>query len=284
MASGLLLASTSAPRRRPRWAAAPGAVLALAAAALAAPSAARGDLTLLDRGLSLPASLPPRLAVFPNGSVLAVAEDRSAAAAGGEQPRGETQSPEAKDGDGKQPGGEETPPAQTPSEGAGPSLDFDLLGEAKPPPEPADAARLRRRRTMLTWHQGIGLGLLGLQLSTTVVGQLNYSDKYADGPQTDRYRSTHKALAYTTLAVFATAGLVALLAPSPKTPKKLDRVMIHRIAMGVATAGMATQVGLGLYTRERVGYQDQERLATAHLAVGYVTLAAMLVGVGALIL
>jgi hypothetical protein len=174
------------------------------------------------------------------------------------------------------------PPEDAPAPTA-PSLDFDLLGEPKPPPETAGAGKLRLRRKMLTVHQGIGLGLLGLQLATTVAGQLNYSDRYADGPQTNRYRFAHKTLAYTTLGVFAVNGLVALLAPSPKTPKKLDRVMGHRLAMFTAAAGMVAQGVLGIYTRERVGYLDQERFATAHLAVGYVTLAAVLAGVGVLV-
>ncbi len=162
-------------------------------------------------------------------------------------------------------------------------LDFDLLGEAKPPPETADAGKLRLRRKMLKVHQGLGLGLLGLQLATTVVGQLNYSDRYAGGPETNRYRFSHKALAYATLAMFATNGLVALLAPSPGTPKKLDRVMVHRIALFTAAAGMATQAVLGTYARGRVGHLDQDRFASAHLAVGYTTLAAVLVGVGVLV-
>jgi hypothetical protein len=59
--------------------------------------------------------------------------------------------------------------------------------------------------------------------------------------------------------------------------------MIHRIAMFTAAAGIATQVVLGITTRERVGRLDQERLATAHLVVGYATLAAVLTGVGALV-
>ena len=53
--------------------------------------------------------------------------------------------------------------------------------------------------------------------------------------------------------------------------------------MFTAAAGMVTQAILGIYTRERVGYLDQERFATVHLVVGYVTLAAMLTGVGALV-
>jgi hypothetical protein len=46
---------------------------------------------------------------------------------------------------------------------------------------------------------------------------------------------------------------------------------------------MLAQGVLGIYTRERLGYLDQERLATAHLVVGYATLAAVLTGVGALV-
>jgi hypothetical protein len=256
------------------------ALLAAAAAVLASPTAARGEPTLLDATLRAPSpdvTAPPTLPAHLRpavGPLLARLAEPERPAEGEDAPAGGEAKPEE---GAEKPGEGEAKPAPPPP------LDFDLLGEAKPPAEGPDAERMRRRRSMLRLHQGIGLGLLGLQVATTAVGQLNYSDKYAGGPQTDQYRLAHKTLAYTTFAVFATNGLIALLAPSPGTPKKLDRVMVHRIAMLVATAGMVTQVGLGVYTRERVGYEDQERLATAHLAVGYVTLAAMLVGVGALI-
>jgi hypothetical protein len=175
------------------------------------------------------------------------------------------------------------PPPSSPPET--PSLDFDLLGApAKTPVPSVDAGALRLRRTMLSVHQAIGFGLVGLQLATTVVGQLNYSDRFAGGPSTAQYQLTHKALAYTTLAVFAVDGLLALLAPSPiKSPRKLDRVMVHRIAMLVAALGMVAQGVTGIRARELEGYQDQERLATVHLAIGYTTLAAVLVGVGVLV-
>jgi hypothetical protein len=225
----------------------------------------------------LPASRRPEplgsLALFPGGVLSAIAPPA---------PRDDAK-PEARGGEPEDRREEEEEP-QPPGDEAAPSLDFDLLGEAEPPPETVDAGRLRLRRRMLTWHQGIGLGLLGLQLATTVAGQLNYSDRYAGGPQTLRYRRTHQALAYSTLGVFAVNGALALLAPSPGTPRKLDRVMVHRIAMFTAAAGMLAQGVLGVYTRERVGHLDQERFATAHLVVGYATLAAVLTGVGALVL
>ncbi|HET9551354.1 MAG TPA: hypothetical protein VFP50_00160 [Anaeromyxobacteraceae bacterium] len=184
------------------------------------------------------------------------------------------------------PGSQEAPPTEAPPTGAAekPSLDFDLLGVARPPPEPVDAGELRLRRRMLGLHQGLGLGLLSLQLATTVVGQLNYSDRFPAGPDTGRYRRPHQVLAYGTLGVFAVNGAIALLAPPSKAPKKLDRVMVHRIAMLTAAAGLATQAVLGIQTRERVGRLDQERRATIHLVVGYATLAAVLAGVGAIVL
>jgi hypothetical protein len=165
-----------------------------------------------------------------------------------------------------------------------PGMDFDLLGEAKPPPMAPDAGALRLRRAMLTAHQAVGFGLIGLQLATTVAGQLNYSDRFHGGPSTARYQLTHAALAYTTLGVFAANGAIALLAPSPvKRSLQMDRVMVHRISMLTAAAGMVTQGVLGIVTRDREGYLNQQRFATAHLVIGYATLAAMATGVGALI-
>jgi hypothetical protein len=143
---------------------------------------------------------------------------------------------------------------------------------------------MKRRRQQLTLHQGVGMGLLALQIGTTVVGQLNYRDKFATPANTGKWRLPHKTLAYVTTGVFVLNGVLALTAPAPvKRPTQLDRVTAHRIAMFTAALGMATQIGLGLYTASREGYQDQRDLARTHLYVGYGTLAAMLVGVGVLV-
>jgi hypothetical protein len=167
----------------------------------------------------------------------------------------------------------------------GDALDFDLLGAPTAPTVSADDALMRRRAKLLRVHQGVGLGLLGLQLATTVVGQLNYSDKYANGPVTGRYELSHSVLAYATLGVFALNGTLALLAPRPpgKQGRGLDRVTVHKLGMLAATVGMLAQAGLGIYADRREGYLDQERYATAHLAIGYATFAAVGVAVGALV-
>jgi hypothetical protein len=232
------------------------------ASALWAPTA-RADLPALDRPHRVPQPAAS-LAVFPAGFFTAAAADAAA--------------------EGSDTEGAGSPTLEADDEAQEPSLDFDLLGEAEPPAEPADAGALRLRRKMLIVHQGVGVGLLGLQLATTAVGQLNYSDRFAGGPDTARYKLSHKVLAYTTLGTFAANGAIALLAPSAKTPRKLDRVMVHRIAMFTAAGGMVAQAILGISTRERAGRLDQERLATVHLVVGYSTLAAVLTGVGALVL
>jgi hypothetical protein len=177
--------------------------------------------------------------------------------------------------------------ASASSASADPSLDFDLLGKPPAVTAAADDPALRRRRSMLNLHQGVGLGLLGMQLATTAVGQLNYSDKYgANAPVTARYQATHKVLAYSTLAVFTVNGGIALFAPRDphKRSQGFDRVTLHKIGMATAAVGMLAQGLIGYQTQSREGFVNQERYARAHLLVGYATLAAVAVAVGAIVL
>jgi hypothetical protein len=177
------------------------------------------------------------------------------------------------------------------SDGAGPatpapgSLDFDLLEAAKPPPDTGEDRVFRRRRSMLKIHQGVGLGLVALQLSTTAVGQLNYHDKFGSTANTDRFRISHATLAYTTLGVFAANGALALFSPDPpqKVRRGFDRMTLHKLGMFTAAAGMAGQAALGVWSSRREGYFDQEDFARAHLVLGYVTLAALATGFSALV-
>jgi hypothetical protein len=163
------------------------------------------------------------------------------------------------------------------------SLDFDLLGAPKEAPKVDDEA-LRRRRTLLNWHQGIGLGMVALDLATTVVGQLNYSDKFG-GDNTARYTRPHAILAYSTLATFLAAGTLSILAPKPFASESgFDRATLHKIAMATAAVGMLAQGVLGIWTSSREGYLNQQSIGTVHLVIGYATLAAILTGVGAMVL
>lgn len=163
-------------------------------------------------------------------------------------------------------------------------MDFDLLGKAKAPPPSAEDARMKKRRSYLQAHQKVGLGILGLELATVLVGQLNYNDKFGTA-NTGKYVLPHQVLAYTTFGVFAVGGTLALLAPRPakKPDRGWDRVRFHKIFMALATAGMVAQAYYGISTRNREGYLDQQQIAKTHLIIGYGTLAATGIAVGALV-
>ncbi len=178
----------------------------------------------------------------------------------------------------------EKAPAQQKAPAKEPSLDFDLLGEAPKAAAPAEDPSLKTRRKMLNLHQGLGLGLLGLQVASTVTGQLNYDDKFGTA-NTGKYKETHRIVTYTNIAAFAVVGGIALFAPREKNaPKRgYGRTTVHKIGMALATAGMITQGILGVQTANREGYLDQQKYARAHLAVGYATLAVMGIAVGVLV-
>jgi hypothetical protein len=173
--------------------------------------------------------------------------------------------------------------------GAGPDLDFDLLGpEAKPVSADAgkvDEGKVALRRKLLTYHPLLGIGLLACETATVVLGQLNYTDRFGGGPSSGRYERAHLLLAASTAVLFVGTGSLALLAPNPlgKKHQGLDRVLLHKIGMFTATAGMATEIALGIYTTRREGYLNQESFARAHLVIGYVTLVASYFGVGSIV-
>ncbi len=173
--------------------------------------------------------------------------------------------------------------AEPPAE-KGPDLGFDLLGEAPAPAPSADDKRLTVRRSILKVHQGLGLAVVTLQLATTVLGQLNYHDRYL-GQATNDFKQLHAGFAYATFALFAANGAIALLAPPrPEGEREgFDRTTLHKVSMLTAGAGMVAQVVLGVITSQHVGKADQRTLAQVHLGIGYGTLAATAVGVGAIV-
>jgi hypothetical protein len=164
-----------------------------------------------------------------------------------------------------------------------PSLDFDDLLPAPPEaaaPDPRLTRKVERRRTMLTLHQGLGFATWGTLAATTLVGQLDFNDRFRGGGDTGRYHGWHRGLAYGTSALFVSAGLLALLAPEPYAKRtRLDTATLHKVAMAVATTGMVAQVALGVAARGRAGTVRERDLANAHQVTGYATLGAMTVGV-----
>jgi hypothetical protein len=180
------------------------------------------------------------------------------------------------------------PPAPdlTPRAPAAP-LDFDLL-----PSEPSAAAGadpaferlVARRRLMLKVHQGVGIATWTSLAATAVVGQLQLDDRFRGGGDTGRYRRPHQLLVGTSSALFLSAGLLALFAPEPyqKRGARLDTATLHKVGMGVATAGMLAQIVLGIAARRQAGSLRERDLATVHQGLGYATLGAFTVGAAVL--
>jgi len=171
---------------------------------------------------------------------------------------------------------------QRPAEQAEPTDDFNLLAPEKKP-DAAALARIQseigRRRTLLRLHQIGGYATLATMTATVVLGQLNYIDKYGGGGDIGTYRTAHLLSAYTAAGVFAATGILAVLAPNPFEKRlRLDTATLHKAAMIVATAGMATQVLLGILTAGKEGTVAQRDFALAHQIVGYTTLAATAAG------
>lgn len=167
----------------------------------------------------------------------------------------------------------------------GDSLDFDLL-------EPADAAaaaqvdpdlerRIGRRRTMLKLHQGLGFAMAAGLVGTTVVGQLQFNDSFRGGGDDRNLLGLHRGLAIGTSALFATVGLLGVLAPEPFEKEKLqwDTITVHKMFMALATVGMVAQIILGIMATDRFGRLSETDMATAHQISGYVTLGAVSAGV-----
>ncbi len=175
------------------------------------------------------------------------------------------------------------PPAEASRPAPPAAFDFDLL-PAAPAPAAADRAfeqAVGRRRAMLTFHQGFGVAAWTAVAATTLVGQLDFNDRFRGGGDTGRYHGAHKALAYGSAALFTTAAVLALLAPTPyrKDPHRaLDTARLHKIAMGLAAAGMLAQVVLGVSARHQAGSLRERDLAAAHQAIGYATLGAATAG------
>ncbi len=186
-----------------------------------------------------------------------------------------------------------SPVVQAPPAGVGeaaaataPSLDFDLL-PAEAPQETRESLKLesevRTRRSLLEWHQALGIATTVLMVGTVITGQLNFTDLYAGGTSTGRYEAWHTSFEAATVVAFTGDTLLALFAPVPFPKKDSGSILVHKIAMFTAVAGFAAEIPLGIYTVSQEGHINQATFAWTHLIIGYITAAAFATGVTALL-
>ncbi|MCP3137260.1 hypothetical protein [Pyxidicoccus xibeiensis] len=222
------------------------------------------------------AKAPPASAPAPSAEDEEPAKWMDPAPASASQGKPATDAPKAQ--------AESETPAKPPSVGDSESMDFDLLE----PVETAQAAqvdpelekRISRRRTMLKLHQGLGFALVGGLAATTVVGQLQFNDSFRGGGDDRNLLGLHRGLAIGTSAIFATVGMLGLLAPEPFEKEfQWDTVTVHKILMSVATVAMVAQVILGIMSTNRYGRLSERDYATAHQVVGFTTMGAVTAGV-----
>ena len=166
-----------------------------------------------------------------------------------------------------------------------PREDIDLLPKPSAPSAEAVARqreleRLQeKRRKMLLYHQIGGFLTLGSLTATAVLGQLDYNDKYGGGGDVGTYHAWHRWTAVASTIIFAGTAALAVFAPVPaEKPAGFDTATVHKIAMTVAAAGMATQIVLGIVTASKEGQYSQRDFALAHQIIGYTTLAASVAG------
>jgi hypothetical protein len=163
-----------------------------------------------------------------------------------------------------------------------PSGNFDLFGDTEQKQaelaDPELEHQIHKRRSMLKTHQILGLTTLGLMTATAVVGQINYGHMYgsnADG--NDNFRVPHMVLSYTTAASFLTTAGFSVLAPEPveRETHGIDTVVLHKIAVIGASAGMLAQAGLGFSAARSADAGHPTRpgdLAAIHQVIGWTTL------------
>ncbi len=131
------------------------------------------------------------------------------------------------------------------------------------------------RRTMLTWHQRLGLTTWVLMGATVLAGQLTLNGN-------ERFRSVHSPLADATIIGYSATALLAILAPPPLIRREGEHgtVFYHKLLAWVHAAGMillpilANNIFVHSFEKGARGpRQIDVARARAHQITGYITFA-----------
>ena len=134
-------------------------------------------------------------------------------------------------------------------------------------------SELALRRTMLTWHQRLGITTWFLMSATVLAGQLTLNGNR-------KYRDWHSPLADATIIGYSATALLAILSPPPliRRSEEHDTVFWHKLLAFVHAAGMIALPILAnsIVRRSRFnGVRGPKRFnmarARAHQITAYVT-------------
>lgn len=130
---------------------------------------------------------------------------------------------------------------------------------------------LEIRRSMLQWHQRMGLLTFGALTTQVVLGELmvdNPAEHFQD------LQPIHRTLGYVTFGTYMTTASLSVFAPPARVYRNgFSSIKLHRILALIHFAGMAIQPWLGVRLSEATGAAYDQRL-DQHRWVGRITLAA----------
>jgi len=129
---------------------------------------------------------------------------------------------------------------------------------------------LELRRSMLTWHQRMGLVTWAAFTGQFVMGEIMAADPQKRGDLSD----LHRATGYTTFALYmGTAGLSLGAPPGRRYSNRFSSTKLHKYLAIIHFSGMAATPLLGAWVAEGSGTSYDTRLNT-HQWVTRVTYAA----------
>ncbi len=131
------------------------------------------------------------------------------------------------------------------------------------------AGELRLRRSMLQWHQRLGLATwlaMTAQVTTGGLVQSNPARYY------DNLQPVHKTLGYVTFGAYSTtAGLSIFAPPARRYGSGLNSIKLHRYLALIHFSGMMAQPWLGAASARATDADRYDRLSTLHKWVGIAT-------------
>ena len=134
------------------------------------------------------------------------------------------------------------------------------------------SGELRLRRSMLQWHQRMGLLTLGVLTTQVILGErlaANRAERY------ETLQPIHRTLGYVTFGTYMTTASLSLFAPPARRYSSgFSSVRLHRWLALVHFAGMAVQPWLGIRLADAMSAEAYDRRLSQHRWAGRITLAA----------